>query len=34
VNPSVFRNRPDDSRKDFAPIGFVGSAPMVLTVQQ
>jgi tripartite-type tricarboxylate transporter receptor subunit TctC len=34
VNPSVFRNMPYDSLKDFAPIGFVGSAPMVLTVQQ
>jgi tripartite-type tricarboxylate transporter receptor subunit TctC len=31
VNPSVFRNIPYDSLKDFAPIGFVGSAPMVLT---
>jgi tripartite-type tricarboxylate transporter receptor subunit TctC len=30
VNPSVFRNMPYDSLKDFAPIGFVGSAPMVL----
>ena len=31
VNPSVFRNIPYDSVKDFAPIGFVGSAPMVLS---
>jgi hypothetical protein len=31
VNPSVFKNIPYDSLKDFAPIGFVGSAPMVLT---
>src|SRR5713226_6542018 len=31
VNPSVFKNIPYDSVKDFAPIGFVGSAPMVLT---
>ena len=28
VNPSVFKNIPYDSVKDFAPIGFVGSAPM------
>jgi tripartite-type tricarboxylate transporter receptor subunit TctC len=27
VNPSVFKNIPYDSVKDFAPIGFVGSAP-------
>jgi tripartite-type tricarboxylate transporter receptor subunit TctC len=32
LNPSVFKNIPYDSVKDFAPIGFVGSAPMVLTV--
>jgi tripartite-type tricarboxylate transporter receptor subunit TctC len=32
VNPSVFNNIPYDSMKDFAFIGFVGSAPMVLTV--
>jgi tripartite-type tricarboxylate transporter receptor subunit TctC len=31
VNPSVFKNIPYDSVKDFAPVGFVGSAPMVLT---
>ena len=31
LNPSLFRNLPYDSVKDFAPIGFVGSAPMVLT---
>jgi tripartite-type tricarboxylate transporter receptor subunit TctC len=31
VNPSVFKNIPYDSVKDFAPIGFVGSAPMALT---
>jgi tripartite-type tricarboxylate transporter receptor subunit TctC len=31
VNPSVFKTIPYDSLKDFAPIGFVGSAPMVLT---
>ena len=31
VNPSVFKNIPYDSVKDFAPIGFVGSAPMVLS---
>src|SRR5262245_20328282 len=30
VNPSVFKNIPYDSVKDFAPIGFVGSAPMAL----
>ncbi|MCC6780565.1 MAG: tripartite tricarboxylate transporter substrate binding protein [Hyphomicrobiales bacterium] len=32
LNPSVFKNMPYDSVKDFAFIGFVGSAPMVLTV--
>jgi tripartite-type tricarboxylate transporter receptor subunit TctC len=32
VNPSVFKNIPYDSVKDFAPIGFVGSAPMALSV--
>jgi tripartite-type tricarboxylate transporter receptor subunit TctC len=32
INPSVFKNMPYDSVKDFAPIGFVGSAPMVLAV--
>jgi tripartite-type tricarboxylate transporter receptor subunit TctC len=32
INPSVFKNMPYDSIKDFAPIGFVGSAPMVLAV--
>lgn len=31
INPSVFKNIPYDSIKDFAPVGFVGSAPMVLT---
>jgi tripartite-type tricarboxylate transporter receptor subunit TctC len=31
VNPSVFKNIPYDSIKDFAPIGFVGSAPMALS---
>ena len=31
VNPSVFKNVPYDSVKDFAPIGFVGSAPMALS---
>ena len=30
LNPSVFKNIPYDSIKDFAPIGFVGSAPLVL----
>src|SRR5438094_108630 len=29
VNPSVFKNIPYDSVKDFAPIGFVGSTPLV-----
>jgi tripartite-type tricarboxylate transporter receptor subunit TctC len=32
LNPSVLKNIPYDSIKDFAPIGFVGSAPMTLTV--
>jgi tripartite-type tricarboxylate transporter receptor subunit TctC len=31
VNPSVFKNIPYDSVKDFTPIGFVGSAPMALS---
>ena len=31
VNPSVFKNIPYDSVKDFALVGFVGSAPMVLS---
>jgi tripartite-type tricarboxylate transporter receptor subunit TctC len=30
LNPSVFRNIPYDSVKDFAPIGFVGYTPLVL----
>jgi tripartite-type tricarboxylate transporter receptor subunit TctC len=30
LNPSVFRNMPYDSVKDFAPIGFVGSTPLIL----
>ena len=32
LNPSVFKNIPYDSLKDFAPIGFVGSTPLVLAV--
>src|SRR5205085_6609613 len=32
INPSVFKTMSYDSLKDFAFIGFVGSAPMVLTV--
>jgi tripartite-type tricarboxylate transporter receptor subunit TctC len=32
INPSVFKNIPYDSIKDFAPIGFVGSAPMLYAV--
>src|SRR5215510_11568346 len=32
LNPSVFKNIPYDSIKDFAPIGFVGSSPLVFTV--
>jgi tripartite-type tricarboxylate transporter receptor subunit TctC len=32
INPSVFKTIPYDSVKDFAPIGFVGSAPMVFAV--
>jgi tripartite-type tricarboxylate transporter receptor subunit TctC len=31
INPSVFKNIAYDSVKDFAPIGLVGNAPMVLT---
>jgi tripartite-type tricarboxylate transporter receptor subunit TctC len=31
LNPSVFKNIPYDSVKDFAPIGFVGSTPLVFT---
>jgi len=30
LNPSVFKNVPYDSVKDFAPIGFVGFTPLVL----
>lgn len=29
LNPSVFKNIPYDSVKDFTPIGFVGVAPLV-----
>jgi tripartite-type tricarboxylate transporter receptor subunit TctC len=32
LNPSVFKNIPYDSVRDFAPIGFVGSAPLVFVV--
>jgi len=32
INPSVFKTIPYDSVKDFAPIGFVGTAPMVFAV--
>jgi putative tricarboxylic transport membrane protein len=32
LNPSVFKTIPYDSVKDFAPIGFVGSAPLVFVV--
>jgi tripartite-type tricarboxylate transporter receptor subunit TctC len=32
LNPSVFKNMSYDSVKDFAPIGFVGSAPLVFVV--
>ncbi len=32
LNPSVFKNIPYDSVKDFASIGFVGSAPLVMVV--
>jgi len=31
LNPSVFKNMPYDSVKEFAPIVFVGSTPLVLT---
>jgi tripartite-type tricarboxylate transporter receptor subunit TctC len=30
LNPSVFRNIPYDSVKDFAPVGFVGYTPLIL----
>jgi tripartite-type tricarboxylate transporter receptor subunit TctC len=30
LNPSVFKNIPYDSVKDFAPIGFVGFTPLIL----
>ncbi len=30
LNPSVFKNIPYDSVKDFAPIGFVGYTSLVL----
>jgi tripartite-type tricarboxylate transporter receptor subunit TctC len=29
INPSVFKSIPYDSAKDLAPVGFVGSAPLV-----
>jgi tripartite-type tricarboxylate transporter receptor subunit TctC len=29
INPSVFKSMPYDSGKDLAPVGFVGSAPLV-----
>ena len=32
LNPSVFKNIPYDSMKDFAPVGFVGSAPLLFVV--
>src|SRR4029453_3549320 len=32
LNPSLFKSIPYDSVKDFAPIGFVGSAPLVFVV--
>jgi len=32
INPSVFKSIPYDSFKDFAFIGMVGNAPMVLSV--
>ena len=32
LNPSVFKNIPYDSIKDFAPIGFVGSSPLVFCI--
>jgi len=31
LNPNVFKTIPYDSMKDFSFIGFIGSAPMVLT---
>jgi tripartite-type tricarboxylate transporter receptor subunit TctC len=31
LNPSVVKNIPYDSERDFVPIGFVGSVPMILT---
>lgn len=30
LNPSVFKNIPYDSVKDFAPVGFVGYTPLIL----
>src|SRR6201988_2137251 len=30
LNPSVFKNIPYDSVKDFAPIAFVGYTPLIL----
>lgn len=32
LNPSVFKNVPYDSVKDFAPIGFVGYTPLVYAI--
>ena len=34
LNPSVFKNIPYDSVKDFAPIGFVGYTPLVFDRQR
>jgi tripartite-type tricarboxylate transporter receptor subunit TctC len=31
LNPAVFKSIPYDGERDFAPIGFVGSVPMILT---
>jgi tripartite-type tricarboxylate transporter receptor subunit TctC len=34
TNPLAFKNLPYDSIADFAPIGLIGSSPLVLTVHQ
>jgi tripartite-type tricarboxylate transporter receptor subunit TctC len=31
INPSIFKNLPYDAEKDFTPIGFIGSVPMIFT---
>lgn len=32
INPSLYKNLPYDSVKDFTPIGLIGMSPLILTV--